>query len=75
MADQNEPQTCEACKVGKVVGKSQEISFQQWTDRGYVLCQVTILTAVCDHCGSRSWDEDTEAIIEAAIQQEYDKLR
>jgi hypothetical protein len=29
---------------------------------------------ICDHCGSKTWDDDAEAIIEEAVRQEYQKL-
>ena len=35
---------------------------------------VTIPLGVCDHCGSKHWTEDAEAITEAAVRREYAKL-
>jgi hypothetical protein len=34
-----------------------------------------IPVGVCDHCGSKSWEEAAEAIIEEAVRKEYEKLR
>jgi hypothetical protein len=65
---------CELCRRGNVVRRSEEMSFHQWTDRGYVFCRVTIPIGVCDQCGTKNWDEAAEAVIEQAVRQEYDKL-
>jgi hypothetical protein len=68
-------QQCAFCKIGGVSRVTQQLAFRQWTDRGYVSCQVEIVVEVCDRCGAKSWDEDAEAIIEKAVRQEYEKLR
>ena len=47
---------------------------RQWTDKGYISCRATIPMGICDHCGSKTWDDDAEAIIEEAVRQEYQKL-
>jgi S-adenosylmethionine/arginine decarboxylase-like enzyme len=75
MPDIDEPQSCDQCGTGRVVISEQEITFHQWTDRGYVYCRATIPMGVCDHCGSRQWDDAAEAIIEEVVRQEYEKLR
>jgi hypothetical protein len=68
-------QRCDLCKVGNIVKRKREVAFRQWTDKGYVFCRVTIPMGICQHCGSQTWDQATEAIIEAAVRTEYEKLR
>jgi hypothetical protein len=65
---------CPFCRKGRVVERTEEIAFHQWTDKGYVFCRVKGTLGVCDRCGSRDWNDDTEALIEAAVRREYDKL-
>jgi hypothetical protein len=74
MSDHDEPQPCYFCKSGRIIKREQKIAFHQWTNRGYVFCHATIPIGTCNRCGSKSWDDDAEAIIEAAIRSEYDKL-
>jgi hypothetical protein len=65
---------CELCKKGKVIKSGKEMRFRQLTDKGYVYCRVTIWVGVCDHCGSRSFDQDDDKILDEAVRREYDKL-
>jgi hypothetical protein len=74
MSDPEDLQTCELCKIGRVIKSDQTISFRQWTDKGYVTCRATIPMGICDRCGSKNWNDDAEAIIEEAVRQEYQKL-
>ena len=62
------------CKRGRVVTRNEELTFHQWTYRGYIRCQVTIPIGVCDQCEAKTWDEAVDAIIEEA-GSEQDKLR
>jgi YgiT-type zinc finger domain-containing protein len=64
---------CAICNRGKVTLRNEEISFYQWTDKGYVFCQTEVPVRKCDHCGSKSWDAAAEALIEEAVRREYDK--
>ncbi len=57
-----------------MVKRTQQIAFHQWTDKGYVACQATVPMLVCDVCGTKSWDDEGEAIIEQAVKDAYDKL-
>ena len=66
--------TCFFCKKGKFVARREEIAFHQWTDKGYVFVRVPVLLGVCDRCGSRNWNEETDAMIDKAVRREYDKL-
>jgi hypothetical protein len=74
MSDQSNQHGCDFCKSGHVTRHHRGIAFRQWTDRGYVSCRVTIPLGVCDHCGSKHWTEDAEAITEDAVRREYAKL-
>jgi hypothetical protein len=74
MSDPSDAQACDFCKLGHVAKRAQQVTFRQWTDKGYVFCRATIPIGVCDHCGSRHWNEDAEAIIEDVVRQEYQKL-
>ena len=74
MSDPNDVQDCDFCKIGHVARHSQQIAFRQFTDKGYVYCCTTVPVGLCDRCGARHWNADAEAIIEAVVQQEYDKL-
>jgi hypothetical protein len=55
--------------------RPEEVSFKQWTDRGYVFCTVKLRVGVCDHCDSRDWNTETEAVILEVVRRERDKLK
>jgi hypothetical protein len=74
MANGGNGEICYFCKKGELVRRTEEIAFHQWTDKGYVFCRVKASLGVCDRCGSRDWNDDTEALIDAAVRREYDKL-
>ncbi len=74
MSHPNDALRCDFCRNGQVTRRNQEVAFRQWTDRGYVFCQVEIPIGICDRCGSKHWNEDAEALIEQAVRYEYDKL-
>jgi hypothetical protein len=74
MSNGGNGEICYFCKKGKLVRRTEDIAFHQWTDKGYVFCRVKGTLGVCDRCGSRDWNDDTEARIEAAVRREYDKL-
>jgi hypothetical protein len=75
MEKQKNGGTCYFCKKGRFVEQTEEIAFKQWTDRGYVFCNVELLVGVCDHCGSRDWNAETEAVIREVVRRERDKLK
>ena len=64
MADDKSGDICELCRRGRKIRRNEELAFNQWTDRGYVSCRVTIPISTCDHCGAKSWDEAAEAMLE-----------
>jgi hypothetical protein len=74
MSEQSNQDCCNFCQSGHVTRYFRQIPFRQQTDKGYVSCSVTIPLGVCDHCGSKHWTEDAEAITEAAVRREYVKL-
>ena len=65
---------CALCHRGKIIRNLEEIAFHQWTDKGKVSCRVTIPIGICDNCGARIWDKETELTVEQAVKREYDKL-
>jgi hypothetical protein len=65
---------CGSCGHHTVVRREQEVAFHEWTDRGYVFCKVLVPAAVCERCGTRTWEKAAEAIIEDAMRRERDKL-
>lgn len=67
-------QVCEVCNLGTLVRTARELSFGEWTTKGYVSCRVTVPTLICDRCGHRILDEVAEATIEEAVKREVDKL-
>jgi len=69
-----EADRCLFCKIGSIVRTDQEIAFKQHTKKGYVLCCVAIIVDTCDLCGLKSWDHNSEELIENAVQHEYEKL-
>jgi hypothetical protein len=52
----------------------QGMTFHQWTSKGNVSCKVTVPIGICDNCGAKNWNEETEAVIEQAVKRETDKL-
>ena len=65
---------CDFCKKGRVITRKQQLEFRQWTDRGYVHCHVEVPIGLCDHCGSKHWNQEDEAIIEEAVRRECEEL-
>ncbi len=74
MSGRNENEYCAFCKDGELRVEDTQLVFRQLTDKGYVLCQLTISIDVCTQCGLKTWGDFAEAIIEDAVRQEYDKL-
>jgi hypothetical protein len=74
MATGSDGGLCYFCKRGHFVKTSREMAFHQWTDKGYIFCRVEVPLGVCDRCGSSDWTEEAEAIVEAAVRREYNRL-
>jgi len=73
MSTGDEADVCAICNRGRVTLRNEEISFYQWTDKGYVFCKTSVPVRKCNRCGSKSWDAAAEAAIEAAVRSEYEK--
>ena len=37
-------------------------------------CRAEVPIGVCDHCASKHWNQDAEAIVEEVVRCEYEKL-
>jgi len=74
MTERADAERCDFCEQGRVIRRTEELAFHQWTSRGYVFCKVKIPMGTCERCGAKSWDEAAEALIEDAVRQQYDKL-
>jgi hypothetical protein len=75
MTSQDQGEPCLLCKTGRVFQRMEQMAFRQWSDRGYVRCQVSVLTGTCDACGAKSLDAGAEQIFDEAFRREYDKLK
>jgi hypothetical protein len=75
MAEENEPVICDLCRKGRVTMKTEEITFRQWSDKGYIRCHVTTLVGTCDNCGAKSLPLGSDEAFESAFKEEYGKLR
>jgi hypothetical protein len=53
MAAEDEPVVCEICKKGHVVKRAEKLAFRQWSDKGYVHCQVRVFMGTCNKCGAK----------------------
>lgn len=74
MSNGKDANVCEFCADGKVITREEELTFHQSTDRGYVFCRVQIPIGTCQGCGTKTWNEEAEAIIERTVREEYGKL-
>jgi hypothetical protein len=70
----NDVRSCDFCKRGRVITRQEDIAFHQWTDKGYVFCEVSIPIGVCEQCGAKNWNEAADAIINDAVRQQYDRI-
>lgn len=67
-------QVCLFCKQGHVARLTKELTFRQTTDRGPIVCRITVPVGRCSKCGAETFDAEAEAMIESAVRREYDKL-
>ena len=74
MSEPQNGETCPFCKKGRFSKRAQQLAFHQWTDKGYVFIRLALTIGVCDNCGWRDWNDDAEAVIDAAVRREYNKL-
>ena len=73
MATEDEFLVCEFCKKGPLIKRVQAMKFRQWSRKGYVHCSALIPVSVCDFCGARSFEPETDRILDEAFQRECDK--
>ena len=66
---------CDLCRKGPIVWRTEEITFQQWSDKGYVHCRVTLPVGICANCQAKTLDVDSDLAFDAAFQREYNKIR
>jgi hypothetical protein len=65
---------CDFCSKGSITKRTEDIVFRQWSDKGYVCVRVMLLVGACDHCREKTFEPQTDKILDEAFQQEYDKL-
>jgi len=67
-------QLCLFCKQGHVTQVTKPLTFRQTTDRGPIVCRITVPVGRCSQCGAETFDAEAEAMIESAVRREYEKL-
>jgi hypothetical protein len=75
MPKKDDADTCAVCRRGRLALRNEKISFYQWTDKGYLLCEAEIQVRICLRCGSKNWDDDAEAAIEEAVRRARNKVQ
>ncbi len=65
--------SCAFCH-GHVKNQLQRMKFRQWSDKGYLRCEVMIPVYVCDICDMQMLDDTAERVMDKAFQREYGKL-
>jgi len=65
---------CPFCKADRLGRRIDRIAFHQWTDRGRVVCRLSVPTGICNNCGARVWGGESETLVAQAVKHEYDKL-
>lgn len=66
---------CPICLTGRFTKRLETVDFLQWTDKGPVRCQVTILVATCGQCDYKSWGAEAEAAMAEAVRKKYDEMK
>ena len=75
MTAKSEPTVCDFCKKAHVSQRAREVAFRQWSDQGFVHCQVTLMMGVCDHCQASTPAPGADKIFDDAFQREYNRLK
>ena len=73
--DTTPPSLCDFCHCETVVWQTEELRFSQRTNRGMVVCEVSLPIGHCDTCGSIHLEDGAEALIEAAVLHAYIRRR
>src|SRR5262245_63013265 len=71
MARKEETTICEFCRKGHVIQRLENIAFRQWSDKGWISCQVAVSIGVCHVCNARIL-LGCDKILDEAFQREYD---
>jgi len=50
----------------------ERMAFRQWSDKGYLHCQVTMMVGICNDCKALSLDPGADRIFDEAFQREYE---
>lgn len=66
--------SCDFCRKGRVHWGVEQLSFRQWSDKGYVYCRISLPVGTCDNCGSKTLQPGSDALFEEAFRREYGKL-
>ncbi len=74
MPNEGDPGACEFCGHGRVIRRTEEVAFYQWTGKGYVFCRAAIPMNICNRCGAKNWEPEAEKLIQKAVRREHDKL-
>lgn len=65
---------CDFCHKGQVTWRTEEMTFRQSSDKGYVHCRVELSVGTCQSCGTKSLKPGSDQILDAAFEEEYRKL-
>jgi hypothetical protein len=71
----NEVAVCDFCHQKRVTWKIEEMTFRQWSDKGYVHCRVELPVGSCQNCKAKSLQPGSDRILDAAFEEAYRKLR
>jgi len=66
---------CDFCHQKQVTWKTEEMTFRQWSDKGYVHCRVDLPVGTCASCGAKSLEPGSDHILDAAFEEAYRKLK
>ena len=62
---------CEFCEK-RQFRRMERMAFRQWSDKGYLHCQVTMMVGVCNNCKAVSLAPGADRIFDEAFQREYE---
>ena len=65
---------CPICRRGRVTGRMEQLAFKQFSDKGYVHCQATIMVGTCDNCKAGFTDQSADKIFDEAFQRSYERM-
>ena len=75
MPGKKEDKACPCCKRGNLIKKDREIAYSQWTDKGFVLCRVTVRLASASDVAPRASAIRSNPFAEDAVHREYKSWR